>query len=1182
MSEQNIINFDEGGFNTPPKLTSKQKALCERLDSFYELHEFTFRPSDMFRGAIFVSQEKYSNNPDWLSQAANSLREILYPFFSNKDDAFNKFGSVRINEDELKDSLQRLYGQVSTIAHHGNKSSGKDNSRTKKYFSSFNRENFEELIRHFEDVLFKILDRQIDVHEAIDEFFKQDILNADTKEAFGLKSINLDAESYFFEKADHTWLVWLWDNGFLNILKESDNVDEGKYTYIPTEIFFLQEAAKNNPSGALKIILDDSIATKKENLRPELIDSILNICSSFESKYLVKLIPKIYQQEWIKHSYDNLKFWFKHKDIFKTLFEAEEYKSLLILTEAFLSIKAKKEIIKSNSDFILSSNPFYYKNITETKVFEYLQKIEEEKYTEKTLEVLLNITSKILSYGEAADEGVFKRKSIYPLLDVDFFDFDGEPKASVYRTNGFKELILSVQIITERILLAKYQNNPVKLREFFEKYIGVTGSSPLPNTSVMWRLRIYLLCLCPNEFLVDIKNELWKLFDSPKYWDFLSGTEYEKALMIAFPLFSSEEKRSYINKVMSYFTETGKSTNDSDDSWHIISASKILSVIGNDEVIQELNEEISRLGFEINEAYRPTSASYNSGGAYRVESQSPISYIEFDKLPAKKIANNLKTIWAPEKLYELNTNDVEGRRNPINMDGLSIMLKNSIHKRPEEFIENALLFFEPKKLHTYYTYAFLSGVKDYSENLKSDEYSIVINLLAEITNTGRRCELVDDKETKKNRFDTWVANWNSVHEIVADIIQGILRNINKETKADFTSLRSQILYIVEYLLSHSDPKKEEEDIGKAKHTTKHPKEENYKIVNPYSVAINSVRGRAFQALIVLIDHDWINLGRKENSKLNKDTKAIFKTFLETENTRALMFMLGRYFTTLYFTDKEFTIGGIMNSIFKNNDCYLNLAAIEGYLSNNLHKDIWEDLSMQRLYIDWIGLENTTYPNQKNYKDIDEALTTHLALAFVYFDVEIETNKVLKSFWSKENTIRQKNFISFIGRHALSHANAKNDWFEEKGIDKNKLLKFWDWANENITDREVLSAFGLWINPKIEVFGDAEVIKRISFTIEKTYTGLEWSYGLMERVESFASVNPEKTLNMIWWYLLDENSNVPSWPISDIPLAYKDELIKALRIIYEVATLKEKVTLLITILVKQGSRFYWDFKKVLDE
>ena len=154
----------------PSVLSPKQKRLCEKLDALHVQFGLKSKPSDMFRGAVFAARIEFRGNPDWIAQAANSLREILYPFYSgkvkavttNKEDILKKYGSVRANE-ELIQKMGRLWGLLNGLTHHGNiKTSNVD-------FSTFAPKDFEQLLGDFEGVILDALARQVDIHQEIDE-----------------------------------------------------------------------------------------------------------------------------------------------------------------------------------------------------------------------------------------------------------------------------------------------------------------------------------------------------------------------------------------------------------------------------------------------------------------------------------------------------------------------------------------------------------------------------------------------------------------------------------------------------------------------------------------------------------------------------------------------------------------------------------------------------------------------------------------------------------------------------------------------------------------------------------------------------------------------------------------------------------------------------------------------------
>ena len=153
----------------PVSLTPAQEKLCRQLDELHDLYGLKTRPSAMFRGALFAIRDA-QNNPDWLAQAAHSLREILYPFWGRnikavpdrKKNALIKFGSV--SADDIAENIGRIYGTLNNLAHHGIKRN--------LDFSNYKISDFESLRNEFETSMQRALTRQIDVHNQIDKLFE--------------------------------------------------------------------------------------------------------------------------------------------------------------------------------------------------------------------------------------------------------------------------------------------------------------------------------------------------------------------------------------------------------------------------------------------------------------------------------------------------------------------------------------------------------------------------------------------------------------------------------------------------------------------------------------------------------------------------------------------------------------------------------------------------------------------------------------------------------------------------------------------------------------------------------------------------------------------------------------------------------------------------------------------------
>jgi hypothetical protein len=160
----------------PVQLSPTQDDFCEKLDDFFEPYNLKIKPSDMFRGALFVSQSSLrGSNPDWISQACGSLREILYPLYSrevdgaNIDEALVNYGSVQANDTVSSTRRFDLWKLLNGITHHG---SGRQNTGVD--YSSFTPEDFDTAISDFEIVMSEALVRQVDVHGEIDSMITQE------------------------------------------------------------------------------------------------------------------------------------------------------------------------------------------------------------------------------------------------------------------------------------------------------------------------------------------------------------------------------------------------------------------------------------------------------------------------------------------------------------------------------------------------------------------------------------------------------------------------------------------------------------------------------------------------------------------------------------------------------------------------------------------------------------------------------------------------------------------------------------------------------------------------------------------------------------------------------------------------------------------------------------------------
>ena len=128
------------------------------------------------------------------------------------------------------------------------------------------------------------------------------------------------------------------------------------------------------------------------------------------------------------------------------------------------------------------------------------------------------------------------------------------------------------------------------------------------------------------------------------------------------------------------------------------------------------------------------------------------------------------------------------------------------------------------------------------------------------------------------------------------------------------------------------------------------------------MAINTVRGRAFEVFNLFVVLDGV--------KIRSDVKQLYEDVLRRENTRALMYMFGRYLSIIYFRDKDWT-HRLFPLIFSKDvaKIWLYSAAWEGYLSARLYREMISDPAIQHLYQRALFLTDSDFPpRQKHTKD----------------------------------------------------------------------------------------------------------------------------------------------------------------------------------------------------------------------
>ena len=973
--------------------------------------------------------------------------------------------------------------------------------------------------------------KQLELHKKISDFLKQDIHTAVVETALELL-VNEDAKKYFYAEADEGWLNWLWTYGFLNEIKNKVEVTTS-YSYRMPELEYLTRMAEKRPAEVAEII--NAIKISKENFNPEVIDRFMWIIGSLPAEQIKTLTAKMRDEKWVYLMGVFRKSGYEFERILKKLTEKNDDGSIIELSQAMLLVKSKQEMSEKSDGFGMD-DPFYVSDLDASGIFEALSNVK-EKNKEKVLQITSGVMTEVIKLSSLDETKVFQYTDLFSLYDIDFFTLEIEDKHSYSYREDIKNLAATIKKIIEKTFSTKC-GQP----EDAKRLLGYIDA--IPTCRAIWRLRLFALVQCPDVFREELKEAFFRLFGVDNYYDIEGGVEYQKALKVGFPHLSDADQRTYVTNIFAYFSK--KMEDHQDQAWHRRTGWEILS-----SICESLTEDEARkceevFGSKCDGDYAPES-EVGVGMARVITHRSPVDIASFTVI---EIIENLKTKWTQDKLNEQFKDDEF--HNPRGIEGLGDAIKEDVKKRTDEYLININSFFDRDKIHSAYIYSLLRGIEEMLRN----KQSLTLIQSAQLFGFFDLIRLSGTEKAFRRKNDkSWLADWIEVHKVMTDSLLYILEDKEKKTDVQ-TKYREQIKDLISYLFTIKDSPSKDQEKGDS---------------DPHHVAINSVRGRAYEVFVVFTEND--------GKVLADDVKAIYKKVLADDSV-AVRFMVGRYLATFYFRGKDF-IKELLPEIFPKDvltkkDLYL--ASWEGYLSNTLYDKLFIDLS--DYYNHAINLDSKTYTDRKYSKSLDESLAIHIALAYAHLGLEL-TDPLFEKFWSIPNKERHQEFISFIGRSCLSRDQAGDKWLRENKVSKEKLLKFWDWALANVTEPEAFYGFGFWINPNKEVLSDIEVIGRITETLKKSNGGINWDYGLMMRLPIFAEKDGSHALEIVTNFLLDSNGNLNQ--NRRAPLFSIDKEIKeSLDVIYkngDVIT-KQKVADLIELLIEKGSSTFWGLKDVL--
>lgn len=744
-----LKKLNQPGLDTDNISTNKERDwLNNREQKIWRyLTDFNIEASKAYAGAI--RSIKNSDNPDWISQAAHSAREVIKILAYRETPGTKKIDNVidfKNSEDLLghmpSENLYNaarqwvdLYNWFANVSHHTQKT------------------NKDELIKKFK-ILEVILESQIGPFyfslQKVDRLIKKanpNIEDANQLVALLQKQSHID---YFFKKISNPeWLTLLDKVGYFK--KPPKIIIENDYIRFPTwpQGLYLIKTCQLKPKEISEIV-DNSLHTDN----PIVHDVYIDIALLLPIEFSILLIKKIKKEKWL---YDSSFHTFsdKYTKLIIRLIENKKPKYAKDLFIELMEVKKKESIIPG-----LGENGGDHKDIEAISCiseWDYEQSLSEivPKFAEsyplffiKTLKDLLIkcIELKTDKKGDFSNDG-------YLHLHREEIKTEG-------RFHSRKPCNLLISAI-KNVVDVVGKNQPTRLKAAVD--LLQDGKE---TYSIFCRFKMYILSTYPSFFDIEI-DVLPLIVDKKNFDNFDKKREYLDLLKVFFILIPSKDQKTVLKWVANLSSKYSK-----------ICLLDTLSLHLKGRLKKEYDSfKKSGAIFQLSEARKHKGVW--SGPT------SIISKEALAKLSVEQVINYIRK-WMP---------DINSEFNSPSPEGLGRVLEEIVNTDTKEWCLQGIKIFKAK-LRPVYLYYILKGLEKGVNEEKEIHWKILLDLLDLLTVTKEPYKYKDDE----GYFSE--TGWPGVRKSVSDIIYNGLRP--GKSSIPFV-LKEKVWIILDRLTSDPDP-----------------------------------------------------------------------------------------------------------------------------------------------------------------------------------------------------------------------------------------------------------------------------------------------------------------------------------------------------------------------------------------
>lgn len=949
---------------------------------------------------------------------------------------------------------------------------------------------------------------------------------------------------YFLGKADERWLEWFRENGFFEALKDGGIIvpDEAAD---PAEINYLFRVAPKKPREVADIVCGFTVGETELDARA--IWSLLWVSSRLPAPELARIAPKVRDEGWVDILQREHSTVFKHHGILTTLHEAGDNESLLTFAEAMLTLRPKECLRRAS---FIYQDPLCLTDLSCGDLFPHLAAVG-DAHVGRALSLVLRTLGGIIDRrGTKGEDTAFGLFDNYFLADTDFFGAEMGGNREASHDNDAHKLAAALRLLAERFV-NQSRSDPGRLAKFSSENV-----STLPDSWAAWRVRLFFWGLAPGVFRVELRQALRRIFAHGGAPELAMSAEYLHALGKGFQALSRGDRRKFVKRSLGIAQPgpTGELVGH------------MLSMIHGDLTPDE-TRAAQDLGIAIDPRFAPVPTLGQLGREPGL-ARRPMEQDGLGKFPVPDIAAQMGTAWRPDALGKSE----DGAWRTSLAYGLGYMLKKDVRQRPAEYAKHAALLFDRDRMDPGYTSACLEELCDVMRQnpeirAQVDGEAIVDCCLA-VTRSDRAAPL-DRGDRADGGTGPPLAWWPSVLDAAAEIVRETLRG--ESGAALLRARRDDIIEVIAHLLSMRDPDLREWDGTPYPPGVLIPRGAVGE--DPGEAAVNSIRGTALMALVVLAQQEAKHRTREGQERPARDIRALFEDTLEKTDTRAIMWVYGREFLFFLGLDKRWGMG-LFDRIFPAEPGKRRLfeAAWQGYLDSAPSPAIRSNRRIQDLYRRGTQALGAMDPGGRPFELASSRLARQLAPFFLRCPEFGAGHPIFDSLWYEGVPGLRAEFVEKVGELAFR---------EDAGHDETlarKLREFWDDTLEAGHPPEVLREFGHWINTRSGVIGVADLASLARRTLQATDGELSLGSRPEHSIVDLARGAPKETIEIIRHHL--------RWLArQDFFLLRFDshsEWHQAIKALSSVPSLREEVRSLVDELAEADSRKFGPLREALAE